>query len=63
MSLSPYKLYQSVEAIWVVGYGKKNVGHLPTKLIEFTPLNSAEFLLVKTGKKQKRNYRLLEQMA
>jgi hypothetical protein len=46
----------------VVGYGKKNVGHLPTKLIELTPLSSAEFLLLKNGKKSKRNYRLFEQM-
>jgi hypothetical protein len=62
MSLSPYELCRSVEAIWVLGYGKKNVGHLPTKLIEFNPLHSAEFLLLKNGKKQKRNYHLFEQM-
>jgi hypothetical protein len=30
------------------------VGHLPTKLIEFTPLNSAEFLLLKKEIKQKK---------
>jgi hypothetical protein len=32
---------------------KMKVGHLPTKLIEFTPLNSAEFLLLKKEIKQK----------
>jgi hypothetical protein len=31
---------------------KKEVGQLPTKLIEITPLNSVEFLL--TQKKEKR---------
>jgi hypothetical protein len=30
------------------------VGHLPTKLIKFTPLNSAEFLLLKKENKAKK---------
>jgi hypothetical protein len=33
---------------------EKKVGHLPTELIEFTPLNSAEILLLKNGKKAKK---------
>jgi hypothetical protein len=34
----------------VVGYEKKEIGHLPTKLIEISPLNSEEFLLLKKRK-------------
>jgi hypothetical protein len=33
---------------------EKNVGHLPNELIEFIPLNSAEFLLLKNRKKVKK---------
>jgi hypothetical protein len=38
----------------VVGYENWNVGHLPTKLIEFTHVNSMEFLLLKNRKTKKK---------
>jgi hypothetical protein len=33
---------------------KMKVGHHPTELIEFAPLNSAEFLILKKGNKAKK---------
>jgi hypothetical protein len=63
MSLYPYELCRSVLGFLGGRMWKNKVGHLPTELIEFTPLNSAVFLLLQNGKRRrKRNYRLFKQM-
>jgi hypothetical protein len=52
-----------VEVFRLFGCGrmwKTKVGQLPTELIEFTPLNSAEFLLLKEGNKAKKELQPLQ---
>jgi hypothetical protein len=52
----PYELFSKCLGYLGGRVWKNNVGHLPTELIEFIPLNSAEFLLLKNGKKVKEHF-------
>jgi hypothetical protein len=53
---SPYKLLSKCLGYLGGRVWNNNVGHLPNELIEFIPLNSAEFLLLKNGKKVKEHF-------